>query len=63
MKPTVMCELRETPVVGERTVVHRTSEHPILGSPNCGITHTSRVLKVDYVEGVIETLNTLYKFK
>lgn len=64
MKPVVTCELiHGVPTVGQRGYVRRTSDHPVLGQPRTETTHTSRVLRVDTENRVIETLNTLYLYK
>lgn len=62
MKPVVHCELLETPVVGQGTLVRRTSEHPRLGQPKSSPMVTSRVLRVDAENKIVETLNTLYLY-
>lgn len=66
MKPVVNCKLAEVgvlPRVGTPAYVLRTSEHPKLGQPNSRITQTSKVLRVDTENCIIETLNTLYLYK
>lgn len=69
-KPTVTCEfvkLEEMPLMGigvYRAHLRRTSVHPRLGPDREGqVTVTSQVLRVCFVCGVIETLNTFYVFK
>lgn len=68
-KPRVKCQLISleqvcnTPVM-YRAVLQRVTGHPRLGRERPGqTTVTSRILRIDFEYGVIETLNTYYLFK
>lgn len=66
MKPIVLCELIELKKFGDVFVAHlqRTSPHPVIGPDVPGkTTVTSRVLRIDFDFGMIETLNTYYIFR
>lgn len=69
-KPVVSCELVNIgqvhghPSNVHRANIQRTSDHPRLGADREGtMTVTSQVLRVDFELGVMETLNTVYKFE
>lgn len=70
-KPTVLCELLELvavpgqPVGTYVAIVNRTSAHPRLGPADIRgqRNRTSKVLRICFECGYIETLNTFYQFK
>lgn len=43
-----------------RAIIIRLDNHSVLGSPNGKATLTSRVLRIDTQEKLIETLNSVY---
>jgi len=66
MKRIVNCQLiglEKVNHVQYRAWLQRTGEHPVLGAERQGqTTVTSLVLRIDFENHLIETLNTIYRY-
>lgn len=66
-KAIVQCALLGIEEVGRtvyRAHLQRTSTHPVLGADKKGsVTITSQILRIDFENHLIETLNTIYRWE
>jgi hypothetical protein len=62
-KPEYQCKFLALHPEGKYALVIREDDHDKLGPPKDGIvSRTSTLLRVDFENGIIETLNSIYHF-